>query len=287
MPLAVPFKFFGVAVVLASSLVWVSAPIPKAAPSENVERDLVTGLVTALSIEAISAYTPFTQFARAVYCNPRETSTWTCGEYLDHLCLCSILTDENLDACRANPDFQPTLTGGNGAGVPYCASVRTPTLRPRTRLARGSLHSLCRVLAGTKRRGRFTSGNRSNLAVGLLMILQLQTEDVELIFTDPSVPPFSLAIITDLKINKVSLDTSLFPGAPSDARVHRGFRDAHMATASTILTEVNNLISSKGATSVITVSFPGDFLAGDTYPQSRSDTRLGELLPNLIPSCFD
>jgi len=200
----------------------------------------------------------------------------------------SIVIDENLDACRANPDFQPTLTGGNGSGVPYCASVCTLTLRPRTRLARGSLHSLCRVLAGTKRCGRFTSGNRSNRrGVGLPMILQLQTEDVELFFTDPSLPPFSLGIITDLKINKVSLDTSLFPGAPNDARVHQGFRDAHMATASTILTEVNNLINSKGATSVITVSFPGDFLAGDAYPQSRSDTRLGELLPNLIPSCFD
>jgi len=199
----------------------------------------------------------------------------------------SILIDENLDACKANPDFQPTLTGGNGGGVPYCASVCTPTSRPRTRLSRGSLHSLCRVLAGTKRRGRFTSGNRSNRTVGLPMILKSQTGGVGLIVIDSSLPPFSLAFITDLKISKVPLDTSLFPGAPNDARVHRGFRDAHMATASTILTEVNNLISSKGATSVITVSFPGDFWTGDTYPRSRSDTRSGEPLPNLIPSCFD
>lgn len=280
---------------LASSLVWVSVPVPKnnpkAAPSENVERDLVTGPVTALSIEAISTYTPFTQFARAAYCNPKEIRTWTCGEYLDRFVSTSyprwILIDENLDACRANPEFQPTLTGGNGANVPYCASVCTPTSRPRTWLARGSLHSLCRVLVGTKRRGRFTPGNRSNRDVGLPMIPYLQAENIELIVIDSSLPTFSLGILTDLKISKVSLDTSLFPGAPSDAWVHQGFRDAHMATASVIFTEVKNLISSKGATSVITVSFPGDFWAGDTYPQSRSDTHLGELSPYSTPSSFD
>lgn len=77
---------------------------------------------------------------------------------------------------------------------------------------------------------------------------------------DSLLPPFSKAFITDLMVEKVSLDPLLFPGAPSDALVHKGFSDTHKATASVILTEVKNLICSKGATSVITVSFPGDFL---------------------------
>ena len=52
----------------------------------------------------------------------------------------------------------------------------------------------------------------------------------------------------------MKLSSSLFPGVPGDVLVHNGFRDAHSATASPILTEVTNLISSKGATNVVTVS---------------------------------
>lgn len=67
---------------LLSSSVWAS-PIsePEAAPSKNVEveRDLVSRGVTALSSVDISSYTPFTQFARAAYCDPAKVKTWTCG----------------------------------------------------------------------------------------------------------------------------------------------------------------------------------------------------------------
>jgi hypothetical protein len=63
---------------LVSSPVWAfPVPEPEAAPSENIERDLVTREVTPLSAEDISSYTPFTQFARAAYCGP--TVPWTCG----------------------------------------------------------------------------------------------------------------------------------------------------------------------------------------------------------------
>lgn len=48
--------------------------------------------------------------------------------------------------------------------------------------------------------------------------------------------------------------SSLFPGVPSDVLVHSGFRDTHSATARAILAEVENLISSKNATSVVAVS---------------------------------
>jgi len=69
---------------LVSSSVWASPipePEPEAAPSENVEveRDLVPRAVAALSSADISSYTPFTQFARAAYCDPAKVKTWTCG----------------------------------------------------------------------------------------------------------------------------------------------------------------------------------------------------------------
>ena len=66
---------------LVSSSVWASpAPEPEAeAKSLEVERDLVSRAVTALSSVDISGYTSFTQFARAAYCDPAKVKTWTCG----------------------------------------------------------------------------------------------------------------------------------------------------------------------------------------------------------------
>ena len=52
----------------------------------------------------------------------------------------------------------------------------------------------------------------------------------------------------------MKLSSTLFPGVPGDVLVHNGFRDAHNATASSILAEVKNLISQNGATSVAAVS---------------------------------
>ena len=52
----------------------------------------------------------------------------------------------------------------------------------------------------------------------------------------------------------MKLSSTLFHGVPGDVMVHNGFRDAHSATASSILAKVKNLISQKGATSVVAVS---------------------------------
>ena len=76
-------KLFLLAAAVSSS-VWASpvpGPGPSAVPTENVEveRDLVPRAVTALSIADISSYSPFTQFARAGYCDPAKVRTWTCG----------------------------------------------------------------------------------------------------------------------------------------------------------------------------------------------------------------
>jgi len=52
-----------------------------------------------------------------------------------------------------------------------------------------------------------------------------------------------LSVVTDLKIPKVPLDSTLFPGVPSGVLVHRGFRDAHAQTALPILEEVRKLFA--------------------------------------------
>ncbi len=59
--------------------------------------------VTALSSSQLSAFAPFTQFARAAYCPSDKVKNWSCGQ-----------------ACNALPGFQPTLIGGDGNAVQLC-----------------------------------------------------------------------------------------------------------------------------------------------------------------------
>ncbi|KAF9785227.1 Alpha/Beta hydrolase protein [Thelephora terrestris] len=73
-----------------------TVPLP-----EIAERDLETRAVTVLSATSVSNFAPFTQFARAAYCQQSKVQTWSCG-----------------GACSAVPGFQPTLTGGDGDDVP-------------------------------------------------------------------------------------------------------------------------------------------------------------------------
>ncbi len=64
--------------------------------------------------------------------------------------------------------------------------------------------------------------------------------------------------MTDINIGLKSLDSTLFPGVSSSVQVHSGFADAHAETATTILGEVKKLLSSSGASTVVTVSAPRD-----------------------------
>jgi len=68
---------------------------------EVAERDLETRAATLMSAASISNFTPFTQFARAAYCQQSQVKTWSCG-----------------GPCNAIPGFQPTLTGGDGDSIP-------------------------------------------------------------------------------------------------------------------------------------------------------------------------
>ncbi|GLB37516.1 putative lipase (class 3) [Lyophyllum shimeji] len=56
--------------------------------------------VSPLSAADLATFAPYTQFARAAYCDTSKLTGWTCGE-----------------ACNALPGFQPTLVGGDGNAV--------------------------------------------------------------------------------------------------------------------------------------------------------------------------
>ena len=65
--LAVPLLFASVGAV----------PLP--GNSEVAERDLEPRTVNILAASDISSFTPFTQFARAAYCQPSKIKNWNCG----------------------------------------------------------------------------------------------------------------------------------------------------------------------------------------------------------------
>ncbi|KAF8236476.1 alpha/beta-hydrolase [Tricholoma matsutake] len=64
-------------------------------------------------------------------------------------------------------------------------------------------------------------------------------------------PTKFLSLLTDVNIVQEPLNTALFPGVPSSAKVHDGFRNQHALTAPKILAEVKNLMRSKN-TNIVT-----------------------------------
>ncbi|KAF8705496.1 Alpha beta-hydrolase, partial [Rhizoctonia solani] len=66
-------------------------------------------------------------------------------------------------------------------------------------------------------------------------------------------PTQFLSVLTDANAFFGTLSTSLFPGVTSAVQVHSGFRDAHAATAATILAAVKKVIAERSATKVTLV----------------------------------
>lgn len=143
---------------------------------EIAERSLETRAVTRMSAADISSFTPFTQFARAAYC-PRVGS-WSCGGKLN---LFRFDRDRWLDGlvclvaetCNAVPGFQPTLTGGDGAAVPFCECLdinasSSDVLWGLWVCAYFRLSSFCWILAATELCNCLPPGDRSNYNVRLL-----------------------------------------------------------------------------------------------------------------------
>ncbi|PCH40107.1 hypothetical protein WOLCODRAFT_23846 [Wolfiporia cocos MD-104 SS10] len=91
--------------VVLVPFVWSFARVSAAPASSRVSRRsspsfIDPSVVTTLTSDEISTFTPYTQFARAAYCVSSIITDWTCGQ-----------------ACDAIPGFEPTLTGGDGDAV--------------------------------------------------------------------------------------------------------------------------------------------------------------------------
>ena len=75
--------------------------------------------VTPLPAEAVSAIAPFANFATAAYCPSHEQ--WNCGcKYSPILLRLISGTDGRPAACSALPNFEVTLTGGDGSETQLC-----------------------------------------------------------------------------------------------------------------------------------------------------------------------
>jgi hypothetical protein len=83
----------------------------------------------------------------------------------------------------------------------------------------------------------------------------------------------SLSLLTDIDFLPVSLDATRFPGAPSDIKIHQGFRDAHYDTALPILNETQRLIKAKGADNVVLVRSLSNTISSTSFS-----------LPSLVSS---
>ncbi|KAI6041883.1 Alpha/Beta hydrolase protein [Pisolithus marmoratus] len=153
-------------------------------------RQSITGLTTS----QINSYTSYTYYASAGYCTATQTLVWNCGTN-----------------CKANSDFVPIASGGNGDSVQYWYVGYDPSLSTVIVAHQG---------------------------------------------TDPSK---LLPLITDANFFLTHLDSSLFPGIPSDIEVHDGFKDAQASTASEVLTAVQTTMSKYGIT---TVTLVGHSLGG-------------------------
>lgn len=82
--------------------------------------------ITPLTPSQVAAFKPFTLFASAAYCNPSTTLNWSCGcmsfplvlkigWVIKHICI--VLTTAD---CKANSDFIPVASGGDGGSEQYC-----------------------------------------------------------------------------------------------------------------------------------------------------------------------
>ncbi|KAJ7095743.1 Alpha/Beta hydrolase protein [Mycena belliarum] len=144
--------------------------------------------VTTLSATDLSDLDSFTQFARAAYCPVDKLMAWKCGQ-----------------ACKANPKFEATLSGGMGNAIQFFFV------------------------------GYYPKTNS--------VIVSHQGTD----------PLALMSVLTDLKLLKGALNSTLFPGTPKGVETHIGFRDQHAIKALEIQAEVKRLIKEKGATQVTTV----------------------------------
>ncbi|KAF5348060.1 hypothetical protein D9758_010002 [Tetrapyrgos nigripes] len=80
-------------------------------PEEKDLETRQTGPFTTLTTAQIASFKPFSYFAAAGYCDPSDILRWGCGAN-----------------CKANADFIPTASGGNGGSVQFWFVGYSPSL---------------------------------------------------------------------------------------------------------------------------------------------------------------
>ena len=104
--------------MLAGGFIFISllASITNAAPPS----------ITPLSSSQVSSYKSFTHFASTAHCSPNATMNWSCNgtsfllvflKLVGPSIICIVLT---IADCKANSDFIPVASGGNGGSVQFC-----------------------------------------------------------------------------------------------------------------------------------------------------------------------
>ena len=84
---------------------------------------------TRISASQLGSYLPYTQFARAAYCESTKINPWACGStlLLGQFTTSVLFTRSTAEACEANKDFQPKFTGGDGNAIQFCTSTLRET----------------------------------------------------------------------------------------------------------------------------------------------------------------
>nr|GAT60121.1 predicted protein [Mycena chlorophos] len=224
--------------MLAVSLVLCAAASAVLAAPFNAVRPRASQ-VTPLSTTDISNLTSFIQFARLPVLVTLLAIYQVVGPVNE------LVNWTCGQACEANPNFEVALTGGMGDAVQFCKSEP-----PGDELF---AHS-SRVFVGY-----YPETNS-------VIISHEGTDPVEL-----------MSDLTDLNVLKGSLNSTLFPGAPSNIEVHTGFRDEHAITADAIREATQSLIATKNATQVTVV---GHSLGGALAELDALSLRL--ILPKTV-----
>ena len=91
---------------LLTALTAFAAPVDDVDLNVSPAVDAVSLLdsVTTMTSAQVGAFTQYTYFASAGYCDPSVTKNWTCGAN-----------------CNANPGFQPIASGGDGSIIQFCS----------------------------------------------------------------------------------------------------------------------------------------------------------------------
>ncbi|KAF8304995.1 alpha/beta-hydrolase [Clavulina sp. PMI_390] len=79
------------------------------------------------------------------------------------------------------------------------------------------------------------------------------TQNTAVVVHEGTDPTKLFSVLNDVKVVQIPLNTTLFPGAPSNLEVHDGFADAHAFSAAPVLAAVKSIFAAHSISSVTVV----------------------------------